>query len=179
MMKCIVVDDEKIILDEICAMIGQTEIEIQRSFQDPHEALENIKALNPDVVFLDIEMPGFNGVELAKKIAGFDPNIQIVFVTAYEQYALKAFEVSAVHYLLKPLTQDKIDEAVKRVLRVKQMRQDRGEVGKPEIVSGKTGPVDRISVKNMDNIIVIKISDIIFFEIGRGQDCDSNQKWQL
>ena len=139
MIKCIVVDDEKIILDEICAMISQTEIEVERSFQDPYKALENIRDINPDVVFLDIEMPGLNGVELAKKIALFNPEIQTVFVTAYEQYALKAFEVSAVHYLLKPLTQDKINEAVKRVIRVKQMMQDRGEVGKPELFPVRRG----------------------------------------
>ena len=118
MMTGIAVDDERIILEELCAMIRQTEIKLARAFQDPLEALESIKSLRPDVVFLDIEMPGLNGIELARKIAGLDPKIQIVFVTAYEQYALKAFEVSAVHYLLKPLTQEKINEAVNRVHRV-------------------------------------------------------------
>jgi len=169
MIRCIAVDDEKIILDELCAMIKQTEIELVGAYQDPIEALESIKSLKPDAAFLDIEMPGLNGIELARNISGFDPEIQIVFVTAYEQYALKAFEVSAVHYLLKPLTQDKIIEAVNRVHRVLQMNEIKGEIGKSDIIPGKTSPTDRITVKDRDNVIIIKISDIIYLKSEGGK----------
>ncbi len=169
MMTGIAVDDEKIILEELCTMIRQTEIELLRAFQDPLEALEGMKSLRPDVVFLDIEMPGLNGIELARKIADFAPKIQIVFVTAYEQYALKAFEVSAVHYLLKPLTQEKISEAVERIRRVLQMNEIKGEIGKPDIVTGKTSPTDRITVKDRDNVIIIKIADIIYLKSEDGK----------
>ena len=165
----IAVDDEKIILEELCAMIKQTEIELVSAFQDPLEALESIKSLKPDVVFLDIEMPGLNGIEMARKIAHFDPKIQIVFVTAYEQYALKAFEVSAVHYLLKPLTQDKINEAVERVRRVLQMNEVKGDIGKPEAAFGKAGTEGRISVTDRNNIFIIKLSDIIYLKSEEGR----------
>jgi len=161
-MKCIVVDDERIILDELCAMLRQTEIKVVRAFQDPREAFASIPSLKPDVAFLDIEMPELNGIELAKKIAEIDPDIQIVFVTAYEQYALKAFEVSAVHYLLKPITQEYIDEAVQRVLRVRQMNEQIGDIEKPTVVNSETGAADRIVVKDRDDISIIKISDIIY-----------------
>lgn len=161
-MNCIVVDDERIILDELCAMIRQTEIKVLKAFQDPHQAFASIPGLRPDVAFLDIEMPGLNGIGLAKKIAQIDPDIQIVFVTAYEQYALKAFEVSAVHYLLKPITQDHIDEAVQRVLRVRRMNEQIGDIGKPDLVNSETGVADRITVKDRDDISIIKIPDIIY-----------------
>ena len=128
-----------------------------------------MRSLKPDVVFLDIEMPGINGIELARKIANIDPEIQIVFVTAYEQYALKAFEVSAVHYLLKPLSQEKINEAVNRVHRVLRMNEIKGEIGKPDIVPGKISPSDRITVKDRDNVIIIKISDIIYLKSESGK----------
>lgn len=164
MIKCIIVDDEKVILDELRSLIEQTaKVQLEGAYQAPYKALEKIRIIKPDVVFLDIEMPGLNGIELAKKIAEFDRATQIVFVTAYEQYALKAFEVSAVHYLLKPLTQDKINDAIERVLHVKQMNAPKGNVAKPEFMSKKTA-VDRISVKDKDNIIIIKILDIIYFK---------------
>ena len=169
MMKCIVLDDEKIILDELCGMIVQTETELQGAFQDPFEALEAIKSFKPDAVFIDIEMPGLNGIELAKKIIAFNPEIQIVFVTAYEQYALEAFEVCAIHYLLKPLTQDKIDEAVKRVNRVRQMNENKGEIGNPEVVFGKAGAAGRVTIKDRDNAVIIKIPDIIYLKSEQGR----------
>jgi len=169
MIRCVAVDDEKIILDELCAMIGQAEAELLGAYQDPLEALENIKSLKPDVAFLDIEMPELNGIEMARKIAHFDPKIQIVFVTAYEQYALNAFEVSAVHYLLKPLTQDKINEAVERVCRVSNMNEVKGDIGKPEATFGKAGAEGRISVTDRNNIFIIRISDIIYLKSENGK----------
>ena len=169
MIKCIVVDDEKIILDELCGMLAQTEVELQGAFQDPFEALEHIKSLRPDVVFLDIEMPELNGIELAKKITGFAPDTQIIFITAYEQYAIKAFEVSAVHYLLKPITPDELDEAVKRVLRVQQMNVQKGDIVKPELVAGKAGMIDKICIKDRDNVTIQKISDIVYLKSKDGK----------
>ena len=169
MIRCVVVDDERVILDELCSIIAQTDAVIAGAFQDPFEALNNIKNLELDMVFLDIEMPGLNGIELARKIANVDPKIQIVFVTAYEQYALKAFEVSAVHYLLKPLTQEKINEAVERVRRVMQINEVKGDIGKPEATFGKAGAEGRISVIDRNNIFIIRISDIIYLKSENGK----------
>jgi len=175
-MNCIVVDDERIILDELCTMIRQTEIKVLKAFQDPHEAFASIPSLTPDVAFLDIEMPGLNGIELAKKIAQIDPDIQIVFVTAYEQYALKAFEVSAVHYLLKPITREHIDEAVQRVLRVRRMNEQIGDIGKPALVNTESGVTSRIVVKDRDDIIIIQISDIIYIRSNGGKTVVATKK---
>ena len=169
MIKCVLVDDEKIILDELCTLIKQTKVSIAGAYQDPYKALESITETKPDVTFLDIEMPGLNGIELAKKVTKVSPETQIVFVTAYEQYALNAFEACAVHYLLKPITQKKINEALSRVQRVKMMSAELGDVNEPSFVESKAGMVDRISVKDRDNIIVIKIQDIVYLRSESGK----------
>jgi DNA-binding LytR/AlgR family response regulator len=169
MNKCIVVDDEKIILDELCALIRETEMEVAGAFRDPYEAFNAVLEIRPDAVFCDIEMPGMNGIELAKKIGAFDPEIQIVFVTAYEEYALKAFEVCAVHYILKPLTQEQIQEAVKRVLRVRRMCEKRGEVREPVMIKSQAGVPDRISVRERDDVVILKIPDIVYLKSEKGK----------
>ncbi|MBN2878919.1 MAG: response regulator transcription factor [Clostridia bacterium] len=168
MIECIIVDDEKIILEELCEMIQRPSIKIVGAFQDPLEAFQNIKILKPNVVFLDIEMPGINGIELAKKIAKLDFEIQIVFVTAYEQYALKAFEVAAIHYLLKPITMDKIEEAIQRVENVKKMNTAKGVADKPRLINGIDN-TSRISVKNRDSLFIIKTKDIIYLKSENGK----------
>lgn len=159
MIKCILVDDERVLLNELCTLIEQTEkLKIEGAYQDPYEALEKIKSTQVDAVFLDIEMPKLNGIELAKKIAKYNSDIQIVFVTAYKQYALKAFDVSAVHYLLKPITEEKLDEAITRLLRVRQVNTLSGNIIMPTSVQ------DRISVKDGDNTYIIKTSDILYLK---------------
>ena len=169
MIKCIVADDEKIILDELCLLISNTGAKIAGAYQDPYEALENIISKKPDAVFLDIEMPGMNGIELARKISGLYPSVQIVFATAYERYALQAFEVAAVHYMLKPMTQEKVDTAIERIKRVCRMNTVQGEVGKP--ISSDTSSINdgRIIVKERNDVIVLKIADILYLNSENGK----------
>lgn len=169
MIRCVVIDDERIILDELCAMIVQAKAELLKAYQDSFELLESIEDLRPDAVFLDIEMPGLNGIDLARKITEFDPKIQIVFVTAYEQYALEAFEVSAVHYILKPLTQDKINEAIERIKRVRRMNENRGDIERAEVIIGKTGTAARVSLRDRDDIIIFKTADIVYLKSEEGK----------
>lgn len=165
MIKCILVDDERILLNELYTLIEQTgKVQIVGAYQDPFKALKKIKHAKIDAVFLDIEMPKLNGIELAKRIAKISPNIQIVFVTAYEQYALKAFEVSAVHYLLKPITQDKLDEAITRVLRIQQMNTFNRNIEMPTLVKDNSNRIDRISVKDGDSTFIIKITDMLYLK---------------
>src|SRR3954469_2717667 len=78
------------------------------------EALTTIEKLQPDVVFLDIQMPGLTGFEVARRLVGTRATSQIVFVTAYDQHAIEAFEVNAVDYLLKPVDQARLEVAVDR-----------------------------------------------------------------
>ncbi len=90
------------------------EVQVVKTFTAPLEALEEIPALKPDILFVDVEMPRMNGFELVEKLSKL--KIQIVFTTAYNEFALKAFRVSALDYLLKPIDSDELKEAVQKVL---------------------------------------------------------------
>lgn len=84
---------------------------------DPSELLKDIKGLRPDLVFLDIEMPEMNGLELAARLLELQEDIEVVFVTAYREYALEAFGVNALDYLLKPVVPDLLHRTIDRVLK--------------------------------------------------------------
>lgn len=110
MFTTIIVDDEKPILSLMEKILSENiNYNVIGGYTSSKEALENILKLNPNVVFLDIEMPGIGGIELAKKILDFNEDIQIVFVTAYENYAIEAFKVNAVDYILKPIAKEEIN----------------------------------------------------------------------
>jgi len=116
-MKVIIVDDEpagRRTLRECCA--AEPDLEIVGDYTDPREALTAIRASVPDLLFLDIQMDGLTGIELARAL---DPKRLplIVFVTAYDQYALEAFDVSAADYLLKPFGQQRFSATVERARR--------------------------------------------------------------
>lgn len=118
MLKAILVDDEKPALRVLSQMIAMhTDIEVAATYTKPSEALEAIRLHKPDVVFLDIEMPGMNGIELAGTIIESDPALEIVFVTAFSNYALQAFRVSALDYLLKPVAVDDLLRCVRKLKR--------------------------------------------------------------
>lgn len=120
MLKAIIVDNEEPAIDILRILLERTgQIKVVGYFLDAAEALFNIQKLKPDVAFLDIEMPEISGMELAKGILAADDNIEIVFVTAYDQYALKAFRVNALDYLLKPLSFEAIEQTTARLLRRK------------------------------------------------------------
>ncbi|MGM7684404.1 response regulator [Cytobacillus sp. Hm23] len=116
MLKVMIVEDEKPILDLMKIVIGQNaHLSIAGTFTKPLEALKQFPIIKPDVVFLDIEMPKMTGIELAKKMLIINEDIQIVFTTAYGQYALDAFKVYAVDYLLKPVTIQEIEKVTTRL----------------------------------------------------------------
>ena len=85
------------------------------SFNDPVEALKQVKGKNIDLAFLDIEMPGMNGVQLAKRLQAVNPKINIIFVTAYDQYALDALRLRASGYVTKPVNKNKVLEEIKNL----------------------------------------------------------------
>lgn len=143
-------------------MIVQAGAEVAGAYQDPGAALDAVRADPPDAVFLDVEMPGMNGMELARHICELDADVQIVFVTAYEQYAIGAFELSAVYYVLKPITPERILKAVRRVERVRQMRRPAGGAEAPALIGRSAEGAGKLSVKVRDDIVLMKLEDILF-----------------
>ena len=111
----VVADDEQPARDELCYLLGQIEgVEVIGQAANGPEAAETIVRLEPDVAFLDVQMPGLTGLEVARQIQGSGVAAAVVFVTAYDHRAVEAFEVNAVDYLLKPVEAQRLVQAVNR-----------------------------------------------------------------
>ncbi|MFC3803658.1 response regulator [Cohnella sp. GCM10012308] len=116
MYRAIIVEDEKPVLELMKVIIGRNgNYEIVGTFGSPLEALEQLPGLMPDVAFIDVEMPKMNGLELAQRIMDTSKRTAIVFSTAYKQYALSAFDVQALDYVLKPVTPAAIERVTSRL----------------------------------------------------------------
>ncbi|MBO1910236.1 response regulator, partial [Microvirga sp. 3-52] len=112
-MKVVLVDDEQLAVEVLEIVLGKfQDIEIVGKYTDPELALQEITDLNADVIFLDMEMGEFHGLQLAEKLIKKLPNLDIVFVTAHAQFALEAFEVFAVDYLLKPVSSERLGKTI-------------------------------------------------------------------
>jgi two-component system LytT family response regulator len=117
MLRVFLVDDEEPVLNLMeRLLVSNGNIEIVGKFTRPEEAISRIQIDQVDVVFLDIQMPGMNGFEAAEYFMEAAPRIDIVFVTAYNKYVMKAFELSAVDYLLKPPTANKLNKTIECLL---------------------------------------------------------------
>jgi DNA-binding LytR/AlgR family response regulator len=117
MPKCVIAEDETLLRDALVQLLGETwpELEIVAACDDGGSALEAIAAHQPEVAFLDIRMPGLTGLEVAAALPESSPRTQAVFVTAYDQYAIDAFEQGAVDYLLKPVARARLAATVQRI----------------------------------------------------------------
>ncbi len=116
--RAVVVDDEQLARDEVCFLLGEIGgVEVVGQAADGVEALQVIEAENPDLVMLDVQMPGLSGFEVARRLAEVGGDTQLVFVTAFDQHAVHAFEVNAVDYVLKPVEAARLTMAVDRVRR--------------------------------------------------------------
>jgi DNA-binding LytR/AlgR family response regulator len=114
--RALVVDDEQLAREELCFLLGEFDgVEILGQAADGVEALRLAGALRPDVTFLDVQMPGLTGFEVARRLIQADVPSQIVFVTAFDQYAIDAFSVNAVDYVLKPVDAARLEQTVERV----------------------------------------------------------------
>lgn len=115
--KCIIVEDEIPAAEELNYIISKhKDILVDKIVYDGRSAVDIIKSESPDAVFLDINMPERNGTEVADIIKNFDHSIDIIFVTAYEKYALKAFELYALDYVLKPFDEERINITIDRLI---------------------------------------------------------------
>ncbi|QYF93423.1 LytTR family DNA-binding domain-containing protein [Massilia sp. PAMC28688] len=117
MTKCVIAEDETLLRDALVQLLGEVwpELQIVAACDDGGSALEAIAEHQPEVTFLDIRMPGLTGLEVAAALPQASPRTQAVFVTAYDQYALDAFDRGAVDYLLKPVARERLAATVQRV----------------------------------------------------------------
>jgi two-component system, LytTR family, response regulator len=154
-MRTIIVDDERLAREELKSLLSKYgEIEIVGEYKNALEARVAIETQKPDLVFMDIQMPGESGLELLRSIA--NPP-RTIFVTAFDEYATKAFEVNAYDYLMKPIDPDRLDEVYSRLT---EENKTPSSVENSSIL--KAG--DPILVRDGDRVWFIKIDQVRYFE---------------
>jgi two-component system LytT family response regulator/two-component system response regulator LytT len=161
----VVVDDEQLARDELCFMLEELGgVTIVGRAGDGQVAVETIERLQPEVVFLDVQMPGLTGFEVARRLRERKTASQIVFVTAYDRHALEAFEVNAVDYLLKPVDPGRLAEAVDRARRrVSSERPLNDQLEHiVQLVTERQSRRERLAVKVGERFLLVQSSDIIY-----------------
>ncbi len=148
MLKALVVDDEAPARSELRYLLGEAGgVEVVGEASNATEALQLIRAIPYDVVFLDIDMPGLSGMQLAETLTTLDRPPAIIFVTAYSEHAVKAFEVAAVDYLVKPVELERLKLALDRL---------RPAVAEPTV------RIERIPVEKAGRKLLLQVSDIYY-----------------
>jgi two-component system, LytTR family, response regulator len=164
--RVLLVDDEELARDRLCQLLGPfADFEVAGVAADAEEAMEKIQALVPDLVFLDIQMPGCSGLELAASLPS--PRPQIVFCTAYDQYAVDAFELHAVDYLLKPVSRVRLAKCLERV-RTQAAHLTDAFLQQVATQAGAPAPV-RFLAKRGSRFRVVPQSEVLFFSFQDGQ----------
>ena len=161
----VVVDDEQLARDELCFMLEPLAgISLVGRAGNGFEAVSLIERVQPDLVFLDVQMPGLTGFEVARRIHERQTSPQVVFVTAYDRYAIEAFEVDAVDYLLKPVDPTRLAEAVERAKRrVTPARPlDDGLERIARLVAARPHRPEQLAVKVGERFFLIQADDIIY-----------------
>ncbi|PCE64913.1 LytR/AlgR family response regulator transcription factor [Sediminicola luteus] len=167
-MKALIIDDEekarillKILLQENCPQI----LEIKTA-KDLPEGVRAIQAFRPDIVFLDIEMPEYSGLQITEFLRPEQIDFEIVFTTAYSEFAIKAFELNAIDYLLKPLRDEQLIRAVNKA---------EGQIGKSQLNQRleelksvlQANKIQKIGLPVSNGVLFVKFEDIIFLEAER------------
>jgi len=151
-MKALLIDDERLARAELRRLLqAHPEIEISGEARNGAEALTLIASLAPDVIFLDVQMPGMSGFELLEQL---DDAPQVIFTTAFDQHAVQAFAANALDYLLKPIAADRLATALAKLQRKAQ---------RPLSTTVKP-PLDRVFVRDGDRCWLVQLADIILLE---------------
>ena len=173
--RAVLVDDEQLARDELGYLLGSVGgVEVIGQAGNGVEALSTIDRLQPDVVFLDVQMPGLTGFEVARRLLDKRAASQIIFVTAFDQHAIEAFEVNAVDYLLKPVDPARLEVAVDRARRriSADRSMDRGD-GAPgyinaqlekivQLVTERQNRRERLAIKVGERFLLVQAEEVIY-----------------
>lgn len=163
-LRAIIVDDEELARNRIRKMLQkyESDLEVVDEARNGKEALERINAREPDVIFLDVQMPGFDGFEVVRRLT---VRPFIVFTTAYDEFALKAFEENTVDYLLKPIEQRRLDKTIEKLRRLFDTHTLDFDNGVERLLARLAAtPPKRLQVKVGEKIVLIDIDEVTFFE---------------
>lgn len=156
-----VVEDEALARQELIYLLNDTgKINVVGEAEDIHQALWDINEKQPDAVFLDIELENGNGLDLAKQFSNMNKRPMIVFVTAYDEHALDAFELDAIDYIVKPIDENRLLKAVNKLIRLGSTSKLERKVEIP--ISVNKNDKQNITAKEDDRIIVIDTNDVLY-----------------
>jgi DNA-binding LytR/AlgR family response regulator len=165
-MRTLVVDDEKLARDRLLGFLrAMPDVEIVGEASDGVEAVERIGSIRPDLVFLDVQMPGMDGFEVLRSVT--PPMPQVIFATAYDEYAIRAFEVEAIDYLLKPFSRARVEEALGRA----RSRRTQGANGLDleamlkRLEEARKDHLQQVPVHSGKRILLLPIDDILWFAV--------------
>lgn len=158
--KAIIVDDEELgrsIIQEF--LVQHPDIEVLAECRDAHEALQAIETFQPDLLFLDIQMPEINGFELLEML---QQKPKVIFSTAYDQFAIKAFDINAIDYLLKPYDSERFSLAVERAVNSLISTQKSDDALKKLLrsIQSSQNYVDRLLIKHAGRIVIVSVREI-------------------
>lgn len=161
MIRAIIIDDERLARNELKKLLMEfPEIEIVAEAANAGEGIEKIENMNPELIFLDIQMPGKTGFDM---LAELDRTPNVIFTTAYDEYALKAFEVNALDYLLKPVEPKRLADAIQKL-----HMQDERDTNHLATITNVNRSIlsegDQVFVKDGERCWFVKLSDIRLFE---------------
>jgi two-component system response regulator LytT len=167
--RVMVVDDEQLAREELCFLLGEAgSVEIVGQATDGVEALRMAGELRPDVVFLDVQMPGLTGFEVARRLIEADVPVQLVFVTAFDQYAIDAFTVNAVDYVLKPVDADRLEQTLERVRRrmasekAARMPLSAADLERVvEAVQARQGRRDQLAIRVGERFVLVQAEEVV------------------
>lgn len=158
--KTLLIDDERLAREELKSLLKEYhEIEIIDEAKHGEEGIQKIKELKPDLIFLDINMPGINGFDMIKQLEEIP---RVIFVTAYDEYALKAFEVNALDYILKPVDPERLREAIQKLTTEDDFVSSQQAVisRKERVLSVK----DRVFIKDGEKCWFVELSKVRMLE---------------
>jgi two-component system, LytTR family, response regulator LytT len=166
-LKAVVVDDEQLAREELCYMLEQMgNVEVVAQAGNGLEAVSLVERLTPDLLFLDVQMPGINGFEVAHRLiqTGAPPNI--VFVTAFDRHAIEAFEVNAVDYLLKPVEAARLEKAVDRARQrgvpAREAPLDDQIERIVQLMADRQSKRERVAIKVGERFLLVQADEIIY-----------------
>jgi two-component system response regulator LytT len=166
-LRILVVDDEKPARRDIIRILGKVkDVEIVGEAGDGREAVELMDKTKPDIVLLDIQMPGLDGFQVIEALPVEEPLPLIIFVTAYDEYALKAFEVHAVDYLLKPVDEKRLLDTIERVRRVNHMDANGPDI--KAMLESLEPHRGRLVVNCGDRLVALDLDDVFYATISAG-----------
>jgi two-component system LytT family response regulator len=159
MYKAIIIDDERLARNELKKLLSEfSEIEIIGEAANAQEGIEKIESLSPDLIFLDIQMPGKTGFDMLMEL---EKAPHVIFTTAYDEFALKAFEVNALDYLMKPVEPKRLADALHKLQQAEEKELAAAMAG---MSRGMLGENDQVFVKDGEKCWFVKLGEVRLFE---------------